>query len=360
MTFNVKDRTIYLAIHGSQAYGLATESSDVDVKGICIEPKNYYLGNLNNFQQEELMVNKGHPEDSVIYSIRKFFKLATDCNPNIIEVLFVDEEHIRKIDRFGEKIRENRDLFISKKALHTFSGYAHAQIKRIKSHRKWLISPPTHLPTREEFGLLPQPVIPSQQLKAVEANITKKLDMWNFKELEDVDASTRLLIIESVTSFLSEIQVTADVKWKCAARSLQIEDNFIEILDKERHYRSSVTEWNQYQNWLKNRNPARAEQERKFGYDLKHASHCLRLMRMAEEILSGKGVIVKRPDREELLAVKMHGSMSYDALLEETERLSESCRQLYQNNNTLPNKPPLNKIEKLLLDTTEEYLEIYG
>ncbi len=55
--------------------------------------------------------------------------------------------------------------------------------------------------------------------------------------------------------------------------------------DAEQGYRAALRHWNQYQEWLRNRNPARAELEASYGYDTKHAMHLLRLLRMGEEIL---------------------------------------------------------------------------
>src|SRR5690348_2650853 len=151
--FDVSARTIYLTRHGSHAYGLATPTSDLDIKGVCIESVPYHLGYLNHFEQSEKYAHNGHPHDEVVYSLKKFVKLAADCNPNIIEVLFSNEEDHLKVDKFGQKLLDVRDEFISKKARHTFSGYAHAQLKRIEGHRAWLLNPLTKEPTRDMFGL---------------------------------------------------------------------------------------------------------------------------------------------------------------------------------------------------------------
>ncbi|NIT99428.1 MAG: nucleotidyltransferase, partial [Nitrosopumilaceae archaeon] len=86
-------------------------------------------------------------------SLPKFMKLAGDCNPNIIEILFTDRNKEIFSTPIFEKLYANRALFLSTKARHTFAGYAFAQLKRIKSHREWLLNPPSHKPTREEFGL---------------------------------------------------------------------------------------------------------------------------------------------------------------------------------------------------------------
>mgnify|MGYP001607055563 CR=1 FL=1 len=59
-------------------------------------------------------------------------KLAGDANPNILELLFVSNEHILTMTEAGERLRANRNLFLSQKALHTVSGYAFAQLKLLR------------------------------------------------------------------------------------------------------------------------------------------------------------------------------------------------------------------------------------
>ena len=73
------------------------------------------------------------------------------------------------------------------------------------------------------------------------------------------------------------------------------------------------------------------------GYDLKHGSHCLRLMRMCKEILSGQGVIVDRRgiDAEQLIAIKMHGVMKYDDLIAEVEMLKIVAAQFCAERKTI-------------------------
>src|SRR3990167_9060451 len=68
------ERTVLLTIHGSRAYGLATETSDVDIKGIAVPPKEYFHGFLRRSDQAE-----SKNPDMTIYDVRKFFQLAADC-----------------------------------------------------------------------------------------------------------------------------------------------------------------------------------------------------------------------------------------------------------------------------------------
>ena len=266
------ERTVLLTIHGSRAYGLATETSDVDIKGIAVPPKEYFHGFLRRFDQAE-----SKNPDMTIYDVRKFFQLAADCNPNIIEVLWTTDEDIISMSEWGEYIRHFRTCFLSKKAKYTFSGYAMAQLKRIKTHRKWLINPPTHKPERDEFDLPETSLLSADEMGAIEA----------VKRNEGGGA--------------------------------QFSENAMLIYQKERGYRNALREWQQHENWKAHRNPARAEIEAKFGYDCKHAMHLVRLMRMCREILTDGKVLVKRPDREELLAIR-NGIWEYGQLIEWAEK----------------------------------------
>ena len=108
-------------------------------------------------------------------------------------------------------------------------------------------------------------------------------------------------------------------------------------LDRERRYRAAAREWQHYEEWKRDRNPARAELEVRFGYDTKHAMHLMRLMRMGVEILETSEVRVRRPDAEELLAVRQ-GALTFDALMEETARL-EAALLAAEGATSLPERP---------------------
>ncbi len=315
MNFDAENRAILMVRHGSQAYGTSTPTSDLDIKGVCIEPRQYHFGFLNNFEQHEHMGSKSDGVDKVIYSLKKFAKLAADCNPNIIEVLHVDQSDVLKIDEFGEELRAIKDEFLSKKAKFTFSGYAHAQLKRIKTHREWLLNPPKEAPLREKFGLSTTSKVSASELGAFDASL---------KEGIELDLSGDVLV----------------------------------LFTREKQYQAAKMHYDQYVNWCKTRNPARAELEAKFGYDTKHGGHLLRLMRMCREILVLHRVIVKRPDANEILDVRA-GKRTYDSLIEEAEAIEAECEQLYLTS-TLRKEPDRVKLDNFVVDVTERYLSKHG
>jgi len=337
---------IMLVKHGSHAYGLNTPESDLDVKGICIPPLNYFLGAFSRFEQAELK-NPEDNEECVVYDIRKFFELAANCNPNIIELLWVDPTDIIQDSALGALLRVNKDLFLSRRAKFTFSGYAMAQLKRINTHRRWLLNPPKKMPTREEFGL---PSYNSELSKAkidnALAEIQKQIDTWNI-DLEQLTPSEQIRIENQIATTLAEMRIGQDEKWMAAARHVNLDEDSILILDKERHYRNAKREFGQYENWKTNRNPKRAALEEKYGLDTKHASHLVRLMKMCEEILTTGKVVVKRPDREELLGIR-NGSKTYEEIVKWAEEQDHKLSELYDKS-PLPKSPNRALLDQLCI-----------
>jgi len=364
MDFDIKKHTILLSVAGSRAYGIHTEESDIDVKGVAIPPIQYYTGYLHHFEQAdnsehlksfiELMTNKEKDVisktklEGSIYEIRKFIKLAADSNPNILDVLFCRDEEIRFINPLGEILRNNRDLFISAKAKYTFSGYATAQLKRIKTHRKWLLNPPTHRPTREEFDLPEASSISREQLNAAEAAIAKKLDSWEIDFL-DMPEHEKIYVQEQIVKYLSEINCARDIHWKSAARILSFDENFLVLLDKERKYKEASNQWQQYNHWKESRNEYRAALEAKYGYDTKHGAHLYRLMTMAKEILLDGKVNVYRGDIDaELILAIRNGAWPYEKLVEWAEAQDAELEALYRERKySIPNQPSRQKIDEL-------------
>jgi uncharacterized protein len=350
----LKDRTIYLTVSGSHSYGTNIPSSDLDLRGIAVATKECYLGNLNKFEQAD----QSEP-DLTIFDLKKYIRLATDANPNALELIFTDPSDHLIITKAGQRLLDNRELFLSQKVKHTYSGYAISQLKRINCHYRYIKNPPTHQPTRSEFGLPERTVIPHDQLEAANAAIRKRIDEWNWKELDDLDPASSQLIRNEFSDKLLEITGWAwdevDVKtWRSAANSLGISGNFIQLLDSERKYTVKLNEWRSYQDWKKNRNPTRAALEEKFGYDAKHAMHLVRLLLTCREVLETGKLIVKRPDAEFLLSIR-NGAWSYDQLVAWAELQDKELTGL-MTSSKLPKAPDRKKIDKLCVEMVEEML----
>ncbi|MDX9723696.1 MAG: nucleotidyltransferase domain-containing protein [Myxococcota bacterium] len=358
-------RCIFLCMHGSHAYGTATPSSDVDVRGVAIAPRELLFGYRGCPEQAD----KKEP-DLVVYELRKFMRLAADCNPNIIELLWVDEAARLFTHPLGERMLEARGLFLSKRARYSFAGYASSQLKRIQTHRKWLLAPPQQEPQRSDFGLPEGVGMSRQDLGAVETMLQEKLDDWDPSAgWDNLEPSQRLAMREHFERILNEllqalgkpstglpgeaeVTSTEQALWRAAATQLGFSNRFIDLLQRERQLREARRNWQQYASWKQKRNPARAELERRHGYDTKHAMHLVRLLRMCEEILELGEVRVRRPDAEELLEIR-RGAWSYDTLMEWSRQQEARIEALSRSSTRIPEQPNQQALDALCVELHE-------
>jgi predicted nucleotidyltransferase len=138
----------YEVIMGSMAYGVSTDSSDMDIYGWCIPPKQMLFPHLageiegfgtqkprfNHFQMHHVVDHRKNTEyDFSIYNIAKYFQLAMDNNPNMIDSLFVPLNCITHMSKVGQMVREQRREFLHKGSFHKMKGYAYAQMSKIEN-----------------------------------------------------------------------------------------------------------------------------------------------------------------------------------------------------------------------------------
>ena len=388
--FDLRTHTHLLTLAGSRAYGIHKPDSDVDVKGVAIPPRKYYLGYLQQFEQADKAEHMGvyldlMPEELApiiqatklegsIYELRKFVSLAADNNPNILDILFCRDSDIRMQTPIGARLRAARDSFLSAKAKHTFSGYAMAQLRRIRHHRAWLLNPPKNKPTRAQFSLPENTLIPADHLAAIRASTQKVLDGWNLNAIP-LTVSDRTLLETHMQEFLEDfcknlpegLVTDADrvsgAKWLAAARHIGASDNLIWVLQKEREYEAAQRHWKQYQTWKQERNAERAEGEAKYGYDVKHGGHLVRLFRMGLEILKTGKVHVWRGteeggpgDADEIKAIRA-GAWSYDQLLSWAEEQDKALTEVYTTKGyVVPHAPDRHAIDKMVVEILTEVL----
>lgn len=348
------ENTIFLTLHGSHAYGTNIATSDVDVKGIVIPPLSTYFNATKEYDPKSRFeqVEMKDP-DGVIYEIRKLFKLAGTCNPNIIEVLFTDESDWISVHPVGRHIIENKEIFLSKKAYFTFFGYAKSQLGRINGHYRWLKNPPKAPPVREDFGLGAKPVLNPEQLAAAMKMIQDKMETWEIN-WELMEPAERIELQERLRTMLSELTLAMDTRWVGAAKLMGYDDNFIDHVQKENAFKQKAADWTSYLDWKQNRNPARAALEEKFGYDTKHGMHLVRLIRMCREILTTGKVIVKRPDAEELLAIRS-GQVPYEELVEWAANQENELALVYQTSTALPKLADQRAIDALCEEAIRKF-----
>jgi len=143
----VTSNTMFLCTMGSVAYGVAEDTSDFDVYGFCVPPKNdifpyadklYGFDSVSVFEQyqqhhifdKDALGGKGREYDFSIFSIVKYFKLCMESNPNVLDSLFVPQSCIIHSTKVSEMLRDERRIFLSKSIWPKFKGYAYSQLHK--------------------------------------------------------------------------------------------------------------------------------------------------------------------------------------------------------------------------------------
>lgn len=116
-------------VTGSTAYGLATEHSDVDIKGVYLLPTKEVLA--IGFDPQHTTKDHVDP-DWVYHEVGKFMKLVISGNPTVTELLYLDE--YTQLSPIGQLLIDNRSAFLSTKAImNAYHGYAFAQAKKLNN-----------------------------------------------------------------------------------------------------------------------------------------------------------------------------------------------------------------------------------
>jgi len=318
-----EDNKIMECYSGSHAYGTSTPESDVDYRGLFVAPR-IYTTPFHTIEQ----YTAPKPEDRVLYEVSKFLKLVSDQNPNVIEFLWVDDDSILFRNEIYDYLRSQREKLLSSQAKFRFAGYAFSQLERIKGHNKWINNPqPKEPPRQTDFVKLVHNFSDDKILK---------IDIYDYRD------DYRLIPFEGnlFGLYVMKDYQTFNDDYTLNSVYDPDEDAFVNDDGTRRHplfvvkfckeeYLHAKRKHKDYWTWKKERNPIRAALEEKYGYDCKHAMHLVRLMRMCKEILTEGVVHVKRPDAEELLAIR-NGSLTYEQVLQLAAQYDNEMNDLYK------------------------------
>lgn len=314
---------ILLGLGGSHAYGTNVAESDVDIRGCALRTKEEVLlgSGFNQVVHEET--------DTTIYSLHKLVELLSNCNPNTIELLGLKPEHYLYLSPIGKELLENRKMFLSKRAVHAFGGYATSQLRRLDNKAMRTLSQ-------------------AEQEQHILNSITTASYVWpdRYQCFNDGDF---------VNLFLS--------------------DSEQEDMDKEifmdihlTHYplRDYKSMWSEMKNIVSDYGKVghRAKNAIEHGKIAKHMMHLIRLYLMCIDILEKEEIITYRePDLEYLLSIR-YGKFLDDAghpipgfmdIVREFE-----ARMKYAASNTcLPDKPDYRAIKEFMLSVNERVVKGY-
>lgn len=261
------DGLIFLGWRGSVAHGMYVPSEDPDsiddkdVMGVYVNPVEHYLG----FGRKDTREKWEGAYDCVFYEVRKFVSLLLNCNPNVLSLLWLKDNSVIYKHMLGMRLQDNRDIFITKKAYHSFNGYAYGQFKRM-----------THM---------------------------------NQDMLADINTRRIELLSLGCVDVDGELSLPAGA----SADLINKRDQWNEI--RGRYYKGYM-------------GGKRRELVERFGYDTKNAAHLIRILRMGIEFLTDGTLYVEREDKQELMDIK-RGGWTLDKVKEEAERLFTLAQEAY-------------------------------
>lgn len=309
-------RILLLGMAGSISYGTNHEGSDVDVRGIALNRKEELLG-LSKFEQYI-----DEKTDTVIYSLNKIIPLLLDCNPNTIEMLGLLPEHYLYVSPAGRELLEHRHLFLSKRAVHSFGGYAGQQLRRLQN------------------ALARDAMEQGEQERHICNSIKNAMYDFQRKYQNLEEGSLRLYVDKAVNPDMNS-EIFMDVSLT--------------------HYplRDYKGMWGEMNNIVKEYGKIGKRNHKKDDAHLnKHAMHLIRLFMMAIDILEKEEIVTYRSAEHTLLMDIRNGAFQkedgtyrqefYDLLSEYERRLSEAAART-----NLPDNPDTGAVEKLMIRLNE-------
>lgn len=301
------DNIHWEVITGSVAYGVSTDTSDMDVYGWCIPKKELVFPHLDGeilgfgkqkqrfeqYQQHGIKTqNKKY--DISIYNIVRYFHLCMENNPNMIDSLFSPRSCILFSTQVGEMVREKRREFLHKGSFHKCKGYSYAQMSKLKN------------------------AIECEEMKNIilfekEFNIPHTT---TYSDIEEEFINPRTTVIKH----LNVIELT------------QYRRLFDEGLQKTKRF----------------------ESQKIHQLDCKFAMHLVRLILQAEQILLEHDLTLDREDRREILKSIRRGEWSLERVVRFFEEKEASLEKVY-NESTLRHGPDESAIKELLLNCLEQH-----
>lgn len=318
---HLKNKIILLTLGGSYSYGTNTETSDVDIRGCALNSRSDLIG-LTCFDQ---FVST--ETDTTIYSFNKLISLLVNCNPNTIEMLGCKPEHYFYITPVGQELIANRKLFLSKRAVHSFAGYANQQLRRI------------------ENALARDKLSQAKKEDHILSSMKRAACAFEMKYTSFDNGSVVLYTAESARADLdSEIFANIHLEKYPAREFCGILNDLNNVL---RAYEK-----------LNHRNHKKDNEHLN-----KHAMHLVRLYLMCLDVLEkGEIITYREKDRNLLMQIRSGAYQredgTYNPEFFEMVDQFETRLKYAKENTSLPEHPDIDKIQEFVMDVNRRALDV--
>lgn len=330
---------------GSHAYGLATETSDEDFRGVFLLPKDMFYG-MQHINQLADATN-----DRSYYELGRFFELLAKANPTALELLATVGTNRLYCHPLLSEI--SVDHFLSKACKDTFTGYAKAQIRKAKGLNKKVYNPiGKTLKTVLDFCYV---FVEGCAVSAVKWLGEKGIDAENIG-LAKVDHARDVYVMyyDPEKSWARGIMRSERAN-EVALSNVPKGQKILGYLSFNKDaYSTYCRDYREYWEWVEKRNEIRYQNtlEQGGGYDAKNMMHTIRLLEMGIEIMRDGQLNVVRPNREFLLEVKA-GKFDLDEILAIAED-RVAALEVAAEASDLPDKISMTSVEAMLVKLRKE------
>lgn len=336
---------LFQAIAGSKSFGLATETSDTDIKGVYFLPKKEFFG-LNYSPQIANETN-----DIVYYEIGRFVELLQKNNPNILEILATPDDCILYKNRLMDLLQP--EDFLSKLCKDTFAGYAISQIKKAKGLNKKILNPmDKERKSILDFCYILQNYgsIPLKKWLLENRKVQEKCGLVNIPNTKGMFA---LFYDESDELAYKGIIQNEEANQVSVSEVPKEETQIAYLFCNLDSYSTYCKDYREYWQWVSERNEARYNVNQHHGqnYDSKNMMHTIRLLQSCEHIFKTGYMQIRVENRDELLDIKA-GNWPYEAVLQKAENLIKSIEHQYSISK-LRDYPDLEKTSEILIEIRE-------
>ncbi len=337
---------IFECIAGSQSYNLHTATSDLDIRGVFVLPEAEYFG-LNYVEQVNDTKN-----DIVFYELRRFVQLLNRNNPNILEMLAMPARCILYKHPLFDLFEVR--LFLSKRCRETFAGYARSQVSKAHGLNKKIVTPmEEERKTILDFCYIITGYGSISAKKWLETHDLdqKRVGLVHIPHTKNVYA----VFYDKNFALGYEGMMKKPTSNDVATSSIpKGEEPIATLFCNQEGFSVYCKQYREYWDWVAQRNEVRYNNTIEHGknYDAKNMMHTFRLLDMAHEIISQGNIIVERPNRDELLAIKS-GQFFYDDLLPLADVKMQAIETAFASC-TLPEKPDYEAIQAILVHIRRE------
>ncbi|MGU3373798.1 nucleotidyltransferase domain-containing protein [Chryseobacterium sp. M5A1_1a] len=348
---DLKDKNLILfeAISGSRAFGLATENSDTDIRGVYYLPKEDFFG-LNYIPQISNETN-----DITYYEIGRFVELLQKNNPNILEVLASPEDCILQKNPVMDLLKT--EDFLSKLCKDTFAGYAISQIKKAKGLNKKILNPID----KERKSILDFCFILDGQgsipLKRWLSENEKVQENCGLTSIDHTKGMFALFYDDSQALGYKGIMQHEEANQVSVSSVPREEKPYAYLFCNLDAYSTYCKDYREYWKWVEERNEDRYNVNANHGqnYDSKNMMHTIRLLQSCEHIFKTKSLQIHVENRDKLLDIKA-GNRPYETVMQKAENLITSIEH-HHSISSLPDSPDLEKTTKILIEIRKKLYE---